>query len=131
MSLEKLARELGKAIQQDEKYLAMEKAIENNNQDKELNDQMLQIQLIQKKYQDEVAKENPDSKLLESYDQQFRDVYAKIVDNPNMKAYQEARNAVDELMNYLTGILALCVNGGDADTCDPCKHDCNDECCNH
>lgn len=131
MSLEKLTRELGKAIQQDERYLAMEKAIENNNQDKELNDQMLQIQLIQKKYQDEVAKENPDNKLLESYDQQFRDVYAKIVDNPNMKAYQEARNAVDELMNYLTGILALCVNGEDADTCDPCKHDCNDECCNH
>ena len=49
MSLEKLTRELGKAIQQDERYLAMEKAIENNNQDKELNDQMLQIQLIQKK----------------------------------------------------------------------------------
>lgn len=131
MLLEKLTRELGKAIQQDERYLAMEKAIENNNQDKELNEQMAQIQHIQNAYQDESAKENPDNGLLESYDKQFRAVYEKIMSNPNMKAYEKARSDVDELMTYLTGILALCVGGEDPDTCDPREHICNDECCHH
>ncbi|MBR5203348.1 MAG: YlbF family regulator, partial [Clostridia bacterium] len=37
MSLEKLTRELGKAIQQDERYLAMQKAIEANEKDTALN----------------------------------------------------------------------------------------------
>ncbi len=131
MQLEKLTRELGKAIQQDERYLAMQKAIKANDQDIELNEQMTQIQYIQSAYQDEAAKKNPDNELLESYDKQFRAVYEKIMSNPNMQAYEKARTDIDELMTYLTGILALCVNGENPDTCNPREHICNDECCHH
>ena len=53
MSLEKLTRELGKAIQQDERYLAMQKAIEANEKDTALNELMSKIQLIQVSYQHE------------------------------------------------------------------------------
>jgi hypothetical protein len=48
--------------------------------------------------------------------------------NPNMQAYEKARQDIDELMNYLTGILAMCVNGDDPETCDPKAHQCGGDC---
>ncbi len=142
MSLEKLTRELGKAIQQDERYLAMQKAIAANEADAGLNELMSKIQLIQVSYQHEASKENPDEGKMQAYDEEFRGVYTQIMMNPNMQAYEKARKDIDELMNYLTGILAMCVNGDDPDTCDPTAHscggdcgscgcDCGDEGCNH
>ena len=142
MSLEKLTRELGKAIQQDKRYLAMQKAIEANEKDTALNELMSKIQLIQVSYQHEASKEEPDEGKMKAYDEEFRGVYTEIIMNPNMQAYEKARQDIDELMNYLTGILAMCVNGDDPDTCDPkahqcggdcsgCHCDCGDEGCNH
>ena len=128
MSLEKLTRELGKAIQQDERYLAMQKAIEANEKDAALNELMSKIQLIQVSYQHEASKEEPDEGKMKAYDEEFRGVYTEIMMNPNMQAYEKARQDIDELMNYLTGILAMCVNGDDPDTCDPKAHQCGGDC---
>lgn len=128
MSLEKLTRELGKAIQQDERYLAMQKAIEANEKDTALNELMSKIQLIQVSYQHEASKEEPDEGKMKAYDEEFRGVYTEIMMNPNMQAYEKARQDIDELMNYLTGILAMCVNGDDPDTCDPKSHQCGGDC---
>ena len=142
MSLEKLTRELGKAIQQDERYSALQKAIEANEKDTALNELMSKIQLIQVSAQHEASKENPDEGKMQAYNEEFRGVYTEIMMNPNMQAYEKARKDIDELMNFLTGILAMCVNGDDPDTCDPTAHqcggdcsgchcDCGDEGCNH
>lgn len=128
MSLEKLTRELGKAIQQDERYLAMQKAIEANEKDTALNELMSKIQLIQVSYQHEASKENPDEGKMQAYNEEFGGVYTQIMMNPNMQAYEKARKDIDELMNYLTGILAMCVNGDDPDTCDPTAHSCGGDC---
>lgn len=142
MSLEKLTRELGKAIQQDERYLAMQKAIEANEKDNALNELMSKIQLIQVSAQHEASKAEPDEGKMQAYNEEFQGVYTEIMMNPNMQAYEKARRDIDELMNFLTGILAMCVNGDDPDTCDPkahqcggdcsgCHCDCGDEGCNH
>ncbi len=128
MSLEKLTRELGKAIQQDERYLAMQKAIEANEKDTALNELMGKIQLIQVSAQHEASKENPDEGKMQAYNEEFQGVYTQIMMNPNMQAYEKARQDIDELMNYLTGILAMCVNGDDPDTCDPKAHSCGGDC---
>ncbi len=128
MSLEKLTRELGKAIQQDERYSALQKAIEANEKDTALNELMSKIQLIQVSAQHEASKENPDEGKMQAYNEEFRGVYTEIMMNPNMQAYEKARQDIDELMNYLTGILAMCVNGDDPDTCDPKAHQCGGDC---
>ena len=128
MSIEKLTRELGKAIQQDERYLAMRKAVEANEQDTALNELMSRIQLIQVSYQHEASKENPDEGKMKAYDEEFRGVYSEIMMNENMRNYEMARKELDDLMNYLTGILAMCVNGDDPETCDPTAHQCSGDC---
>lgn len=130
MELEKLARQLGAAIQNDEVYLNFEKARKANEADDELNELMGKIRLIQMSYQHEASQENPDEGKMKSYDEEFRGIYTQIMANSNMQAYEAARTAVDEMMNYLTGILAMCVNGEDPETCDPKaqQHECGGEC---
>ena len=125
-NLEKLARELGAAIQQDERYAKFVAAREANDKDTGLAELMSKIQLIQISYQHEAAKENADEGKLKAYDEEFRGVYSEIMQNQNMRNYEMARQAIDDMMNYLTGILALCVNGEDPATCDPTAH--NDAC---
>ena len=53
MELEKLARQLGAAIQQDKVYLDFEAARKANDADEELNALMGKIRLIQLSYQQE------------------------------------------------------------------------------
>ena len=126
--IEKLTRELGKAIQQDERYLNLQKAVKANEEDTELNELMGKIQLIQVSYQHEAAKEDRDEEKLKAYDEEFREIYGKLMQNENMNNYEKARQEIDSLMNYLTGILAMCVNGDDPDTCDPTAHSCSGDC---
>lgn len=124
MELEKLARELGKAIQKDERYLKLSKCIEANEKDEALNEQMAKIQLLQMTYQKE-AQGNPDPEKMQDLEKEFTALYNEIMQNENMKNYEAARTEIDEMMNYIVGILTLCVNGEDPDTCEPQKHECD------
>lgn len=132
MELEKLARQLGAAIQNDQVYLDYQVAMKANEEDEALNELMGKIKLLQMSYQHEASQENADQKKLEGYNQEFQGIYAQIMANENMQAFEKSRQAVDDMMNYLTGILALCVNGEDPETCDPRAHqhdhDCGGEC---
>lgn len=123
MDIIKLTRELGAAIQQDERYLAFTKAREENEKDTELNELMGQIQMVQMNYQLEASKEEPDSAKMQAFEEEFNTLYTKFMANGKMQVYDAARTEVDEMMNYIMQILSLCVNGADPATCEPEKHD--------
>ena len=123
MDIIKLTRELGAAIQQDERYLAFTKAREENEKDSELNELMGQIQMVQMNYQMEASKEEPDSAKMQAFEEEFNTLYTKFMANGKMQAYDAARTEVDSMMNYIMQILSLCVNGADPATCEPEKHD--------
>ena len=130
MDIIKMTRELGAAIQQDERYLRFAKARENNEKDEELLSLMGQIQQIQMLYQMEAQQENADAEKMAQFERQFNDVYGKFMSNENMKEYEAARHEIDELMNYVMQLLGLCVNGADPATCEPevHEHDCDCDC---
>ena len=123
-------RALGEAIQQDERYLAFVAAKNANEADASLNDLIGKLNLIQMSYQNESAKDAPDDKKLEEMDNEFRDIYGQIMLNENMQKYEEAKQQVDDMMNYLIGILSQCVNGADPATCEPetAEGDCTGDC---
>ena len=130
MDVIKLTRQLGAAIQQDERYLKFAATREANEKDEELLDLMGQIQLIQMNYQKEANSENPDSAKMQGYEKDFNELYGKFMANDKMVAYENARAEIDELMNYIMQILGLCVNGADPETCEPeCDHNCDGSCC--
>lgn len=130
MEIEKLARQLGAAIQQDQLYIDYDNARKANEADDELNNLMGKIRLIQMSYQHEASEENPNEEKLEGYNKEFQGIYSQIMANKNMQAFENARKAVDDMMNYISGILAMCVNGEDPETCDPSahEHECGGEC---
>ncbi len=135
MDLIQMTRELGAALQQDERYLALAKANAINEADAELNSFIGEVQMIQTSYQNEAGKEDADKDKLEAYDKRFSEVYNKIMTNPNMQGFQEARQAIDDLMKEITGILSLCVRGEDPATCElepevDCGGECS-SCCDH
>ncbi len=127
--LEKLARELGKELQADERYLKFVDAGKVNDADTNLAELMSKIQLIQMSYQQEAQKENPDEGKMKAYDEEFRGIYADIMQNENMRNYQLAAKEFDDLIGYITGIIHLCAQGDDPETCDPTAHSCGHEDC--
>ncbi len=129
MDIIEITRQLGAAIQQDERYLAFHEARKTNEADTDLNDLINKIQLIHMSYQHEAAKDDANEEKLAVYDKEFTEVYQAVMANENMQKYEAARQAVDEMMNHITGILALCVQGEDPKTCEPQEeHHCSGEC---
>lgn len=119
MDIIKLTRELGAAIQQDSKYKAFEQCKLANEADVELNELIGKMNLLQLNYEQEHDREQPDEEKLSGYDREFRELYALVMENENMKKYEAARAEIDSMMNYIMQILSLCVNGEDPETCEP------------
>ena len=46
-------------------------------------------------YQQEAQKEEPSEEKMQDFDQQFRAIYAQVMQNPNMVNYEVARKEVD------------------------------------
>lgn len=132
MDVIKLTRELGAAIQKDDRYLKFAEIRDANEKDQELLDLMGKIQLLQMNYQREASLETPDQAKMNNYELEFNDLYSKFMGNEKMVAYEEARKEIDSLMNYIMQILGLCVNGADPETCEPepeHEHNCDGSCC--
>ena len=131
MNVIELTRQLGAAIQKDERYLAFAAAKEANEKDEALNALMGEIQMIQMNYQMEASKETPDSAKMQEFEAEFNAKYEAFMANENMQKYDEARAQVDSMMNYIMQILGLCVNGADPETCEPeqqHEHSCDGSC---
>ena len=123
MDVIEITRQLGEAIQQDERYIAFMEAKRANEEDMELNAMIGKLNLVQMAYQNESGKEAPDEQKLSDMDKEFQQLDGDIMLNENMKRYEEKKQTVDDMMNYLIGILSQCVNGADPATCEPVSAD--------
>ncbi|MBQ5823677.1 MAG: YlbF family regulator, partial [Clostridia bacterium] len=70
MDIIKLTRELGKAIQADERYAKFVAARETNEKDDELNELIGKMQLIHMSYQHEASKEDANEQKLTAYEEE-------------------------------------------------------------
>lgn len=119
-NIEKLTRDLGKAIQLDERYLNFINAKKDNEEDAELNDLLGKVQIIHMNYGREAQKgDDADQDKLDAYEKDFNEIFTRARNHPTMVKYENARNELDSLMKYITGILSMCAVGEDPETCDP------------
>ena len=81
MDVIELARELGKAIQQDERFLAMQIARQNSDNDDELQQLIGEFNLKRMAINNEAAKENRDEAKLQQLNSELRETYAKVMQN--------------------------------------------------
>ncbi len=129
MTIIELTRQLGAAIQQDERYKTFDEIKKAMDADAALNDLIGKINLTQLNYQQEAAKgEEADEKALEKYGAEFETLYKEVMLNGNMAKFEAAKTAIDDMMNEIMGILALCIDGEDPATCEPQQHQCGGSC---
>ena len=119
MDLIKQAREMGKAIQASEEYAKLQAAQALNDNDEGLQDLIGRFNLKRMELNNLLAADEKDEEKVNKANADLRQLYQDVMNNPNMVAYNEARNAMDALMNQVTSILSMCVNGEDPDTCEP------------
>lgn len=131
MSIETALRELGKEIQKDERFVALQAAAKANDGDEQLQKQMQELQLISLKYQQENEKGESASKdRITELQTQYQDLYNEIMQGENMRRYSEAATEMEELARYISGMIGLFFDGQDAATCElPADNGCTHDCC--
>lgn len=128
MDLIQMTRELGKALQADERYIKMRLAAQHNDEDEALQELIRAFNLKRAQINAEAQKDNRDEETLQVMNREFRGLYGEIMGNDSMIAYNEAKQDFDILLKQITAIIGLCADGEDPDTCDyeaACSGDCS------
>lgn len=116
MDVISMARELGKAIQQDESYIRLMRCSQINDEDQDLQNLIGQFNLKRVDLNNEINKEDKDQARIDALNNEVRDIYGKLMTNTSMSAYNDAKNELDSLMDYVLQILRGSINGDDPDT---------------
>lgn len=118
MDIIELSREIGRQLQKDEKYIAMDIARQNSDNDEELQALIGEFNLKRIAINNEATKQDRDDDKLQRLNKEMRDVYAQIMKNENMTAYNNAKNDFDILVQRVLAIISQSAEGEDPNTTD-------------
>ena len=113
MDIIAMARELGKAIQQDERYKRIDAAKKANDA---VQDLIVKFNMKRSELSTEMAQENKDPEKLNALDKELKELYRDVMANENMVEFNAAKVEVDTMMNFISEILYGSVNGENPDT---------------
>ena len=128
MDLIEMARNLGREIQKDDRYLKMQLAIQATDHDQKLQDLIGQYNVKRMALQTEGQKKDRDQQKMQAYTQELNGLYETIVKNPNMVAYNAAREEMNGVMRRINAIVEQSAEGADPDTADYEEHSCGGNC---
>ena len=128
MDIIEKARELGKLIQQEESYIALQKAQAEADADMELQNLIGDFNMKRRSINNEASKKDKDSDKLALLNSQMREDYSKIMSNKNMIAYNEAKDAFDMVANRVLAIVQQSAEGADPETADYSTSSCSGSC---
>lgn len=119
MDIIEMARELGKALQNDDRYIAYNLAKQANDADKELQEQIDSFEKMRCDLSMELTKENKDTDKVKELDEGIKELYGKIMSNQHMVVFTAAQKSLESLVSNVQEIITLCANGEDPATCEP------------
>lgn len=128
MDIIEKARELGKLIQQEESYIALQKAQADADADMDLQNLIGDFNMKRMSINNEASKKDKDSDKLALLNSQMREDYSKIMSNKNMIAYNEAKDAFDMVANRVLAIVQQSAEGADPETADYSTSLCSGSC---
>lgn len=112
------AKELGREIQKDQRFLALKAAGEAADADGDLQALIGEFNLKRMAINEEAAKD-PSERSMEKQKElnmEIQKIYTEIMQNPHMQAYEIAKNELDKITNGVMAILNMSVQGLDPDT---------------
>ena len=119
MDIIEMTRELGKALQNDDRFIAYTLAKQANENDTELNKLIEEFEQMRSDLNTELCKEDKDTDRIKELDEGIKSRYKKIMENKNMIVFTGAQNALESLVNNMNQIITMCANGEDPETCQP------------
>ena len=119
MDIMEMTRELGKALQNDDRYIAYSLSKQACDNDEELQKQISSFDDLRSQLNTEIIKEDKDTDKIKELDQSIKDTYQKIMGNRNMVVFTGAQSALESLVSNINQIITLCANGEDPATCEP------------
>ena len=129
MDIIEMARELGKAMQQDDRYIAYTLAKQANDDDEQLQSLINAFNLKRMELQMEIGKPDKDNDKVQELNEVIKSSYKTIMENPRMLAYNAAKTGFDEMLSQINTIISMSANGMDPDTIDlesaSCAGDCS------
>ena len=128
MDIIEVTRELGRKLQAEESYIAMRAAQQACDEDKQLQECIGEFNLKRMAINNEAQKEDRSEETLQRLNGEFREVYGQIMENGNMQRYNAAKTEFDALLQRITGIIGLCADGEDPETCDYDAANCGGDC---
>ena len=123
-----LARQLGHAIQEQEEYKTIMTAKEAADNDEALQALITEFNVKRVAINAEACKTDRDDEILKKLNEEMRTAYSDIMSNEHMKAYNDAKQAFDKVLQRVLAIVQQSADGQDPDTTDfseDCTHDCS------
>ena len=125
-----LAKEIGFALQEDDRYIRMQMAQAAADEDEVLQGLIGEFNLKRIAVNNEATKseEEKNPERMKVLDQELREVYARIMANANMAAYQQAKEEMDVLMRQINTIITLSAQGVNPDAALESGSGCSGSC---
>lgn len=117
MNVIEMARELGKTLQADERYIKYNAATKASDTDTQLQNKIGEFNMLRMQLSQEMAKPEKDADKMTSLDNDIKALYDEIMNMPVMVAFNEAKAEMDELLQSVNFIISMSANGEDPMTC--------------
>ncbi len=117
MDIIQMARDLGTAIQQDPRYKAYEAAKEKNDSNLELQKRIADFHALKADINAEQRKPDADRARIQKMNDDLRDLFMSINNDPDMVAFEAAREGMDAVLDSINFIITAAANGKDPQTC--------------
>lgn len=127
MEVIQAARALGKAIQEDPRYIRTMQAQDHNDTDTELQQSIGDFNRLRTELSQEMQKSDKDTDKVKEMDSQLKAMYTEIFKNENMIEFTEARNDLQVMLTFINQIITGSAGGQDPDSIEyqeSCGGDC-------
>ncbi len=129
MNVIEAARALGKALQEDPRYMQYTVAKLANDKDEELQKQIADFNAKRMELNGEMGKPDKNTDTITALNNELNALYMSVTGNPNMMAYEAARAQMDEILASINYIVTCAANGEDPMTCpETAPHSCGGSC---
>lgn len=122
-----MTRALGRAIQMDGRFLALQKVREANDSDTALQQRIRDFDAARAALNIELAREGRDDKRITELNSDVQRLYDDVLASDGMARYEATKGGLEDLFSYVNAIITTAVNGGDVDAVtqpEACAGDC-------
>ncbi len=110
------ARELGRVLQADARYIRYATAQQRNEEDINLQAMIAEFSAKRREIAAEAQKESRDAAHISAMNAEAQELYARIFQNESMADFTQAREELNTLASFINQIITGATNGQDPDT---------------